>query len=252
MKLKEKFNNDDLINEWNNELDELNSIDFDNLQCNKILNSCMSKHRDTRIFNKKNINKINDILLNILFYLIVFLLIHYIFTLNINFYYKILKFFLLLSFIGIFFINELENVFSVMVLIILNLFKYIYPIFNTTYNEQKYSNIAIIRSILLDDKNELNKSKKIKLSLLIKYVFSNKFNIIRFPPYMLFKSITNIDNTSKIYNSSIINKNNNFIFIILHIFKVVFFVWEKPFQTFYDDKEKRFISIDEKIKLFNK
>lgn len=172
---EEKQDYTDLVNSWTNDLNDMTVRDYNDKQCTNVLNSCIHTHYDTRLFNKKNINKLLDFLKIILYILVVCLISYYILSLNLDFKVKLIKLILFIVILVSLKIYHYNFIFSIIVILLLLLFK----IFN------------VYKFIIKENNNKSkNKRGKITLSEFINEFIDEKYDVIRFPPKIFFKNIT--------------------------------------------------------------
>tara|TARA_B100001094_G_C18151615_1_gene783969 strand:- start:576 stop:1940 length:1365 start_codon:yes stop_codon:yes gene_type:complete len=202
---EEKKDYTDLVNSWTNDLDEMSVRDYNDTQCTNVLNSCIHTHYDTRLFNKKNINKLLDFLKIILYILVVCLISYYILSLNLDFKVKLIKLILFIVILVSLKIYHYNFIFSIIVILLLLIYKilYVYKIINDDNNQQQ--TLSKFREVFKD----------------------TKYDVIRFPPKSFFKNITEYPK----YKIEAVSTDSNFI-------KDVFIKWDNFnfFQDYYDDK----------------
>ena len=222
------------------EKDEDENLDIKSDMCDKVVNKCMSNKNNNVVITKERIKLFINFFINLLIYISVILICYYILTNNIPIQYKISK---IIVFLIIFYFFKG----------IIFLF-YIYKILLLpgTY-ENVISNVGIIKYMLYGKFNKTD--NELTLVDFYNYIFSKKFRILDFPPKNFIKSLTIIDKNDFIYKKTIFpnNKKSNNIVLnyIVHFIAVVFFVWDYPFQYYYDrddDKYKNFKSVVNELK----
>tara|TARA_B100001094_G_C18184484_1_gene802901 strand:- start:2699 stop:3427 length:729 start_codon:yes stop_codon:yes gene_type:complete len=191
--------------------------------CNSVINTCMYKNLDTKYLTKDRILEYIDILLFIVCILISVLIIYYILCNDLDFHYKLIK-------ILLFIVNYKLGIGLYI------LYKFIYP----SFKYGNYTNVSIIKHILENNKEPDTMDVEINMSTYFKYLFSKEFKILHFDSKCLIKSLTNVNKESNVYKKSILKDNDrNIIGLTKHLIYVTFMLWDYPFLSYYDIKQKK-------------